>query len=236
MDQIRTNSGSKTKYAVAVNEAVVKAKSDIVKACEDMYASCNNIRMAVVDRAYANIVDIADKTVEAANAVIQTVAEDLIEPLTKDTLSGAALTTEAKKILPELEACYHNVPEIVRIPQAVTDGRGLDENWTEASRAAFSEACTKFISVRQTLILTMGDITNKCKEEDSEAAYMRIGKATENIANSTVTQYSALQSQLEQAGIMVSDVFKQAEAAGARIAAVGEAKTVTDIINATMDV
>ena len=236
MSNVRTNSGSKIEYAKAVNEAVVKAKKDITKACESMYACCGNIRMAVVDRAYANIADIADKTIEAANAVIHTVAEDLIEPLTKDTLSGGALTTAAKKVLPELEACYHEVPDIARIPQSVTDARGLDENWTEASRAAFSDACTSFISVRQTLIISMGEITNKCKEVDSEGAYMKIGKETENIANSTVTQYSALQSQLEEAGIMVSDVFKQAEAAGARIAAVGEAKAVSDIISGDLDV
>lgn len=236
MSNIRLNSGKKVQYSKEICEAVVKAKTDISKACEEMYAVCGNIRMAVVDRAYDNLADIADKTIECANAVVRTAAEDLIEPLTKDTLSGAELTRQTKALMPELEACYTNVPEISRIPKSVTDARGMDENWTEASRAAFEDACKTFITVRQSLILTMGDITTKCKEEDSEGAYMKIGKATEEITNSTVTQYTALQGQLEEAGIMVSDVFKQAESAGARIAAVGEANAVSDILSADMDV
>lgn len=236
MSNIRLNSGKKVQYSKEICEAVSKAKADIAKACEEMHGACGSIRMAVVDRAYVNLVEIAEKTIEMANAVVRTAAEDLIEPLTKDTLSGAELTRQTKALMPELEACYNNVPEITRIPQSVIDGRGVDENWTEQSRAAFEEACKSFITVRQSLILTMGDITNKCKEEDSEGAYMKIGKATENIANSTVTQYTALQKQLEEAGLMVSEVFKQAESAGARIAAVGEAGAVTNILNAGLDV
>lgn len=231
----RLNSGKKINYAKQVCESSADFKNKIVRTCEEIHNQCEKMKTAVTDRTYNNIAEIGNTLIECANAVVRTTAEDLLEPLTKDTISGAELVRQSKALLPELEACYSNKPEIVPISDSVIDGRGLEEDWTDATRAEFGSVCSDFISLRMSYILQLGDITKQCKEEDTEGIFQRIGAATENVTNNTAAAYNKLQEQLEQAGILVDQAIKQAEAAGAKIANIDDI-SVDDIIHGDMDV
>ena len=227
----RINSQKKLDYAKQSAEVLASAKKDIQDSVENLKALCDKIRMAVTDRAYNNIAYIATFQVKAINTYAKAVAEDILTPLaTGPAISGEALKQGAAKILPDLEEIAAYYPDMPAIDTSVIESRGLDENWTDATRNEFSDECLKFITIRSRLMAEIGEITTKNNESDMHDTYMNIGKEFEKHCNATVSNYNELKRQLEEAGICVAEAIAQAETAGAKIKAVGDIGSVKNVL------
>jgi hypothetical protein len=230
------NSQKKVDYANLISEVLIESKKKIVSNVEDIHTQCGVIRMAVTDRAYNNMVNIAAVQINAIDTLARSIANDIIEPLTKSTIYGQALVEASKKALPNLEAVEAIKFDSIPFEASVIESRGLDENWTDATREAFAEACKTFIQVRYNLMIQIGELTNKCSEEDMKDTYREMGIAFETICNSTVDVYTKMKDELEQAGILVAKDIATAETAVSHVSSVGLAERGKDILGTEADV
>lgn len=230
------NSKKKIDYATMIGEVLSDSKRQIVANVEDINDQCGKLRMAVTDRAYNNMVKIAALQINAIDTLARSINSDILEPLSKGTIYGQAVIDAAKKVMPELEAVEAIKFDSVPIEASVIESRGLDENWTDATQAAFSEACLKFIKVRYNLMIQIGELTTKCNEVDMKDTYRDLGIAFETICNSTVDVYEKMKDELVSAGILVAKDIATAEEAVSSVKAVGTAGPAKSILGAEADV
>lgn len=230
------NSKKKVDYALMIAEVLSDSKKKIVNNVEDICNQCGVIRMAVTDKAYNNMVKIAALQINAIDTLARSVNADILEPLAKSTIYGQAIVDASKKAIPELEAVEAIKFDSVPIEASVIEGRGLDENWTDATQTAFSEACLAFIKVRYNLMIQIGELTTKCNEVDMKDTYRDVGIAFETICNSTVDVYEKMKDELIQAGILVAKDIATAEEAVSHVKAVGTAGPAKSILGAEADV
>lgn len=230
------NSKKKVDYATKISEVLSDAKKKIVNNVEDIHNQCGVIRMAVTDKAYNNMVAIAALQINAIDTLARSVNNDILEPLAKSTIYGQAIVDAAKKTIPELEAVQSIKFDSVPIEASVIEGRGLDENWTDATQTAFSEACLSFIKVRYNLMIQIGELTTQCNEVDMKDTYRDVGIAFETICNSTVDVYEKMKEELIEAGILVAKDIATAEEAASHVKAVGTAGPAKSILGAEADV
>lgn len=230
------NSQKKIDYARMISEVLSESKKKIVNNVQDIYNQCGIVRMAVTDKAYNNMVKIAALQINAIDTLARSVNNDIIEPLTKGAIYGQALIDAAKKVMPELEAVEAIKFESVPIEASVIEGRGLDENWTNATQEAFSEACLEFIQVRYNLVIQIGELTTKCNEVDMRDIYRDMGISFETICNSCVDVYEKMKEELVAAGILVAKDIASAEDAASHVKAVGTAGPAKSILGVEADV
>lgn len=210
------NSQLKIDYATEMCETMTGAKRKIKETIEDIHAQCENVRMAVTDRAYNKMLTVAEKQFEAMNNLAKGINEEILEPATKSTIYGAAFVSAAKKTIPLLDEFQTLKLDSTSYPASVIESRGLDENWTDASKAQFADSCKSFISVRHGLMVDIGDITTRCDAEDMHEVYHKLGAAFENICNSCVDVYKDMINELTEAGIISEkDIDEAMQAANA---------------------
>lgn len=230
------NSQKKIDYANMISDVLAEAKKKIIANIEDIHSQCESVRMAVTDRAYNNMVNIAAVQINAIDTLARAIATDIIDPLTHGTIYGQALVEAAKKCLPNLDVVGSIKFDSVPFEASVIESRGLDENWTDATKEAFAEACKTFINVRFNLMTDIGELTTKCSEEDMKDTYRETGIAFETICNSTVDVYTKMKDELEEAGILVAKDIAAAEQTAAHTAAAGTAERGKSILGEELDV
>lgn len=196
------NSQLKINYATEMCETMTAAKRKIKETIESIRSQCENVRMAVTDRAYNRMLEIGEKQFEAMNNLAKGVNENVLEPATKSTIYGEAFVSAAKKTIPVLEEFQSLKLESAPYSASAIEARGLDENWTDASKAQFADSCKDFITVRHNLMMDIGEITSKNDAEDMHEVYQKLGAAFEDICNSCVDVYKAMIEELTEAGII----------------------------------
>lgn len=212
----RVNSGKKIEYAKEVGEALGAAKSDIQKSVSTIRSMCDDVRFATADRCYNEIAKISTTLISAINEYATGVAEGVLTPLVSGQgghMSGDALNAKVAATIPDLEAIAAGAPNIDFIAQNVIAERGLDENWTDAKKAAFGEECKYFIGIRAKLMAQIADITVKCTDLDTKTTYQNLGKKFEGTCNSVVASYNGLKEQLEASGILLQSAIEAMEQA-----------------------
>lgn len=234
----RVNSGKKIAYAQEVGESLSSAKASIQKSISNLRAMCDDVRFATADRCYNEIAKIGEVLIKGINEYALGIANEILTPLVSGKgghMSGEALNAKVAATIPDLEAIAAGAPNIDYISKTVIDERGLDENWTDAKRAAFGEECKYFVGIRAKLIGQIADTTQKCTDSDTKVAYNNLGKKFESLCNSVAAAYNGLTAQLEAAGILVADAIRDMEQAYTSVGT-EEAGTAKDILGSPMDV
>lgn len=232
---ITVNSGKKINYFRETLESLQVCHKKVNSAIEQMRVSAEAIRAAAIDRAYNCAVDmgvyINEGIVAAGGASV-----DILEEMSKLHTVGEALVSEAKKVKEEAETVHSLKVEFSKVSAETIAGRGLDENWTDATIKNFTEAASAFIAARREMITTISEITGKNKEEDFEEVYMSIGRNLENISNNTVDAYNELNNQLELAGHGISTAISDSVDAAKTVGNVQDMQFNADLTGQTMDI
>lgn len=221
---MHVNSAKKVEYAKLIAETLHNAKTKINASVDEVRSITDRIRMKATDLAYNNIQELAAMQVEAIDKVAAAVNEDIITPLIKNAgIYGEKIGTDARAVQPDLEDVLAVKFTAEPVSETVIAGRGGDEDFNDANVAALGEAAAKFIQIRFSTIVEMGELTNKCKEEDMAEAYRSIGMKFENICNESTDKYNKLKAELLELGVMVAKDIEVAEGAGAAVGSVDTA-------------
>lgn len=209
-------SGKKLEYINTVGEFLDVARKNTIKTVEEIGAVANEARVAVADRVYNVIADIANAQLE----VISTGGDGLVklaESLQKGSSVGPALVAGAKKAESEWAPLAAKSEEIARTSDSVIDGRGLDENWTNAVQTKFTDSCRAFIQVRANLMRDVADATAKLKTADFGDVYMSFGRKLEASCNEVTDKFNGTMEVFAAAGINIDKMQEDARASTASV-------------------
>lgn len=229
------NSGKKIAYFDSTLEALMQCNNRIKTAVEDMRVASEAIRAAAIDRAYNCAVDMGNHMNEGIVSAGKASVE-VLEDLAKLTTVGDALVSEAKRVKTTAEEVAAAKADFNKVPANVISSRGLDENWTDKTIAAFVDATVAFITARREMITTIAEITAKNSEEDFKDVYMTIGRNLEKISNETVDSYNSLKEQLDAAGNGIANAVADAAESATTIKTEGNLSSSVDLTGSVADV
>ncbi len=232
---ITVNSGKKIAYLEGSLETMRNTHKRINALVDEMRAASGSIRSAATDRAYNATVDMAQYIDEGISAFGKASVEILTE-LSKQAAVGPALVASAKRLMPDAEEVAAMHCDAVKVSDDTISNRGLDENWTPATIAAFTDCAANFIRARKDMINEIADLTAKSAEEDFKDVYMTAGRHLEAIANNTVDAYNVLREQLSAASHGIEQAVENSLEAAGGISKVEDLNTNIDLTGETMDV